>query len=222
MNQSTEILVASFDIGKRNFAFCIERMDANGWGSTVLPPMHHRYERNGPCTPAFARVLNRVYQNGSILVLENIDLSKQAPPELPEKEAIVMAMTRVLDSYADMWVQCSAFIVEQQMSFGRKRNPMATRLGNHCLSYFSIHHGLFKPVVEFPAYHKTRVLGAQRKLSKYQRKQWAVRKARKILTDRNDDHAYKLHAQGHKLDDLADVCVQLQAFKYMAFIEKSI
>jgi hypothetical protein len=66
---------------------------------------------------------------------------------------------------------------------------MALKLGQHCWSYFSIHYGRSKNIIEFPAYHKTQVLGAEKDkkvtktgkinykaVDKPQRKKWCFKK----------------------------------------------
>lgn len=121
------------------------------------------------------------------------------------------------------------------MSFGKnKRNTMALKLGQHCYSYFTIKYGRFKKVIEFPAYHKTQVLGAEKirgkkfkngnyrwkTIDKPTRKKWSVAKATEILTYRGEKETIENIKTKAKKDDLADTLTQLQAFKYLFFIEK--
>ena len=104
-------------------------------------------------------------------------------------------MTDTLDTYKHIWDTCSAFVIEQQMSFGRKRNTMALKLGQHCYSYFSIFYRDFKKVIEFPSYHKTQMLDAPKKFGSIKKtykngkskmikdnhKKWSIRMATHIL-----------------------------------------
>lgn len=129
-------------------------------------------------------------------------------------------MNRYLDTFKDYWIHCSAFVIEQQMGFGRKQNTMALKLGQHCFSYFLFHFATFKQVIEFPAYHKTKVMGAPKKMTKYQRKVWSVEEAIRILMNRGDKDTLNKITSRKKRDDVADVIVQLQSFKFLHFVDK--
>ena len=97
---------------------------------------------------------------------------------------------------------------------------MAVKLGQHCYSYFLILFSTFKIPVEFPAYHKTKVMGAPKKMSKYERKIWSVNQAIHVLMNRNDNDTLQEITSRKKRDDMCDVIMQLQAFKYMVFVDK--
>jgi hypothetical protein len=146
-------------------------------------------------------------------------------------------MTDLLDSYSEYWDKCCCFVVEQQMAFGKmKSNPKAVKLGHHCQSYFLFRYGRFKQVLEFPAYHKTQVLGCEKikgkkckngkyrwkSISKPDRKKWSVVKATEILTKRGEKKTIDNIKTKTKKDDLADTLTQLQAFKYLCFVDKSL
>jgi hypothetical protein len=127
-------------------------------------------------------------------------------------------------------------VIEEQMAFGKKLNKMAVKLGQHCYSYFTFLYGKSKVVFEFPAYHKTQVLGAEKEegkpyksgkkrykaVDKPQRKKWAVEKALEILNNRGEIEVIEGMTTKKKKDDLADTFLQLQAFKYKMFVEKSL
>jgi hypothetical protein len=215
MYEMRSILVASFDMGQRNFAFCIERIPLDGWESIPHIPKRHRYLKNGQCTPPFASVLDTVTSKGQLVYWKHVDLTSIG--STPEQ--VLFKCTSVLDDHLSWWQQSSAFIIEQQMSFGSVRNPMAVRLAHHCLSYFQILFGSFKVVVDFPSYHKTRVLGAQKKQSKRERKQWSVTYTKSLLHQRQEWEWLEYLNQHKKQDDLADVVTQLQAFKFLTFVD---
>jgi hypothetical protein len=147
-------------------------------------------------------------------------------------------MNEELDKYKEYWEKCDIFLIEEQMSFGKKLNKMAVKLAQHCYSYFTFNYGRFKTIVEFPAYHKTQVLGAPKvegkpyksgkkrykAMEKTDRKKWSVEKCIEILTCRGEidiieKMTEKRGRKKAKLDDLADVVVQLQAFKFRTFVE---
>jgi hypothetical protein len=80
----------------------------------------------------------------------------------------------------------------------------------------------FKTTIEFPAYHKTQVLGARKKMSKKERKEWAVDKAIDILSNRDDNESLEKLSSKKKKDDYSDTIVQLQAFKYLLYVDQSL
>ena len=210
--------VASFDMGKKNFAFCVEEFDL----SRMLEGINEWYP--GACVKKTERILNsdlyhsvltQVYETGELLLLENQDISGKTIMETLKN------MTRLLDEFKPFWDLCDVFLVEKQMNFGRgKTNPTAIALGRHCISYFLIHYP-DKTVIEFPAYQKTQLLHAPEKMGSYQRKQWSGIVAQDILLLRNDLHHLELFEKAQKKDDIGDVILQLQAWKYMQFEKNS-
>jgi hypothetical protein len=137
-----------------------------------------------------------------------------------------------LDKFTDYWEKCSYFVIEQQMAFRGIHNTMALKLGQHCFSYFSINYGRFKTPVEFPAFHKTQLLGAEKiakktktgktswkAVDKPARKKWAIEKAKEILALRGEDDMLEHLCTSKKKDDIADVLCQLEAWKIMMFLD---
>ena len=227
--------VASFDIGKKNFAFCIEEFDKKNLIGIENIPAGRRYNADGTLTPEMEELLQRVFSNGKIILHANVDLTKNCDPKQKLDPETFHNMTDVLDEYTHEWDSCDCFIIEEQMAFGKKLNKMAVKLGQHCYSYFAIRHGRDKRVFEFPAYHKTQVLGAPKiegkpyksgktrykAMEKPQRKAWSVKKALEILTSREETEYLDQMRSVRKRDDLADVLTQLQAFKYMMYVDRS-
>jgi len=236
---------ASFDVGKKNFAFCIEEFDHDFIKSNIPKlKLSDRYNENYTPSDTFNTHLNTLFSHGKILVLKNTDLTKNL--EDPKKyydSDLCHEMTELLDQYIDYWNNCSGFIIEQQMSFRGKINSMALKLGQHCFSYFAVNYKRFKTIIEFPSYHKTNVLGAERSLSytkkgkkkwktlgDKERKKWAVEKAKEILELRNDDTFLPLYqpqkrkkgVRKMKLDDISDVIIQLQAYKYLNIVAQEL
>lgn len=229
--------IASFDIGKKNFCFCIEEFDVAKLGQTA----------------------DQVCREGKIVLWENHDLTKgvdvkkeddendevgqdpsekkkgkkgkvkdkkkgekkKKPPQTLDPR-IYCNMTSVLSRHNAEWDTCDVFLIEQQMSFGgggRGKgviNGMAIRLGQHCFSYFSIRYGIAKTIIEYPSYNKTQLLGAPKKMKKTDRKKWACEMAAHIMSlrdleDKDDKFAFFLDSK--KQDDLADVVCMTQAYK---------
>ena len=87
---------------------------------------------------------------------------------------LFIKITDLLDEYIKYWDLCTVVLIEQQMQFGATRNTTALKVGQHILSYFIFRYGSFKMIMEYPARLKTRLMGAPPKLSKPERKKWAV------------------------------------------------
>lgn len=218
------IWVASFDIGKKNFAFYIEEIDITEILNLPKIDKNKRYNLNGTITDEFKENLNKIYLNGKNILFENLDITKNCQKNSYLELEMFYNMTEMLDLYEDFWKQCDIFLVEQQMSFGKNRNTMALKLGQHCQSYFSIKYGRNVDIIEFPAYNKTNILGAEKiytgkgknkykTIDKPARKKWSIEKAKDIFTLRNDLESLEIILSSRKKDDLADVLCQLQAFK---------
>ena len=232
MSDSDIVWIASFDIGKKNFAFYIEEFDKSEIMKLPRIQSSKRYNSDGTTTPDFEKIVKKVCTNGKSIIFENSDLTEGCKKSSYLDPETYHNMTDLLDRYVDYWDQCDAFVIEKQMSFGKRHNTMALKLGQHCWSYFSFKYGRFKEIVEFPAYYKTQVLGAKKIISKggtkYKaidkpaRKKWSVEKAISILKDRNDDKTISTLTSAKKRDDLADVLCQLQAFKILVYIDKVI
>ena len=218
--------IASFDIGKKNFAFCVEQVDTEELIKVPNLEKTLRYNRDGTVTPKFRKILRKVFLNGDIKLLENVDLTEGCVKSKYLDPRVFINMTNLLDKYRDYWDKCQVFIIEQQMGFGqgkrRRYNTMALKLGQHCFSYFTILYSIFKTTIEFPSYHKTQVLGARKKLSKGERKDWAVNQAVDILLDRDDNKSLEQLSSKKKQDDYSDTIVQLQAFKYLLYVDQSL
>ena len=236
INEDT-IWIASFDIGSVNFAFYIEEMSRKNLESIKNIPSNKRYNDNGTPTKEMKKILDDIYKNGKTILHKNSDISKNCVKGKKLDPNTFHNMTDLLDSYSEYWDKCCCFVVEAQMNFGKmKSNPKALKLGHHCQSYFLFRYGRFKEVVEFPAYHKTQVLGCEKikgkpcKNGKYRwksihkpaRKKWSVVKAKEILKDRGEEEVLEKIKTVKKADDLADTLLQLMSFKYLCFVDKSI
>jgi hypothetical protein len=226
------IWVASFDIGKVNFCFHIGQVDVGKLKALPKLPRTMRYNPDGTMTPAYTTIVNKSIKSGVSIMFQNSDLTVGCPKGAYLDSEMYYNMTDLLDKYREYWDKCSYFIIEQQMSFGKRHNTMALKLGQHCYSYFSIAYGRFKSVVDFPAYHKTQLLGAQKlekktkagktsykAVDKPARKKWAIEKAKEILTIRGEDDMMEHLCSSKKKDDIADVLCQLEAWKIMTFLD---
>lgn len=196
--------VASFDIGFRNFAFCVEEFE---YPSACLQ-QDVVYTSEGTLHPP--SLLNPLYRHGSIihLALEHFDL---------DGSACFQPLTRLLDGYSTLWDSVDVFLIEAQIAFGKNANVKALRISQHVLSYLSVIYGPFKTVVEFSSTYKTRLLGcplAERK-KKRDRKLFSVRACLEIIALKNCPNTTQTFSNFKKKDDVADCVLMVQAFKVL-------
>lgn len=230
MNLDT-IWIASFDIGSKNFAFYIEEVSISIFKDLNFISKDNRYSVDGTPTLDFQEVLEQVYTSGHKILLKNYDITKGMDKTKYFDLKLCYNLTDVLNLYTEYWDKVSFFVVEQQMSFGKKHNTKALKLGQHCESYFINRYGRCnKKVIEFPAYHKTQVLGAEKNKSTSktgkisyknmkdkERKKWAISHATYILSLRDDFETMSEIGSMKKCDDVSDTIIQVQAFKYLNF-----
>ncbi len=229
-SNSDIVWLASFDIGKKNFSFYIEEVDVSKLRACKDVSKSHRYKACGTPTSKFQPTLDKVCSVGKKILLENVDLTIGSDKRQYLDPKVLYNMIEVLDDYEEFWEQCDAFVIEKQMSFGKRHNTMALKLGQHCWSYFAIKYGK-KTIEEFPAYHKTQVLGATKiekvtktgkkrykAIDKPARKKWCIARALIIIGERGDIETISQIQESRKKDDLCDVICQLQAYKYLRYV----
>ena len=208
-------------------------------------PYNKRYNPDGTHTSAFAVIMKKVYMNSRTIIFKNTDLTVNCNRDEYLDPETYHNMYDCLDDHKEYLDRCSIFIIEEQMSFGKKHNTMALKLGQHCYSYMCFKYGRFKQILYFPSYHKTQIFGAKKErgkptkrgLIRYKamgdkaRKKWAEDKAIEILTQRDDmENLTNLQSQrkntkrGTKkgFDDLSDTILMVNAFCYLAFVDKTI
>ncbi len=226
--------LASFDIGKKNFCIYIEEIDTNTIKKIKNIDIKNRYNIDGSPTKEMYDILEKVYMNGKIIFHKNYDLTNNTEKKKYLDREIYHNMIYVLDDLLKYFDKCTYFVVEEQMFFKGKNNKMAVKLGQHCQSYFYFKYGHFKTIIEFPAYHKTHILGCKKldngitkkgktkykNVDKPARKKWAIEKAKEVVLLRNEKSDILEKKRGTKLDDLSDTLIQLQAFKYMFYVDK--
>lgn len=199
---SSTIWIASFDIGRKNFCFYIEEIDVPTLRTIKQnnAEIKTKYNIDGTPTDDFSSVIDQIFSIGSSILLQNNTLSDKTHDAMYK-------MTELLDRYDEFWKQCDICLIERQM----KVNTSAMKLAQHCWSYFSIKYPNIR-IVEFPAYHKTQVLGMPKSLRK-QKKTWTVEMALAVFQLREDTDIIQLIEQFRKQDDLGDTVCQLQAYK---------
>jgi hypothetical protein len=224
--------ICSIDVGKKNFAWYVEEVYYQDLQS--IEDLDNRYNPNGIPTPAMKNIIDQVCMNGKTILHTNSDITQNCVKGKYLDPESFHNLTDLLDNYGDYWDKCSYFIIEQQMAFRGVYNTMALKLGQHCYSYFNFRYGRFKQVIEFPAYYKTTVLGAEKikgkpykngktrwkTIDKPTRKKWAIAKASEILKNRDENDTISNIRTRKKKDDLADTFVQCQAWKILHFVHK--
>jgi C-terminal processing protease CtpA/Prc len=225
-------MIASFDIGKKNFSFYVEEFNLETLKNLQNIPKKDRYHPNGTCKDDFSKLLREIYSNGKKVLLKNVDITGDTDKKKYFDSDLCHNLTEMLDKYTEYWEKVDYIVIEQQMSFGVKTNTMALKLGQHCASYFMIRYGRTKKLIEFPSYHKTQIMGSEKiekvtkagkksykNIDKPARKKWAIETAYGILTERDDFDTIDEITVCKKKDDLSDVIVQTQAFKYLYFVD---
>ena len=234
MIDEENIWIASFDIGKKNFAFYIEEMNISKLNTIKEISKEQRYNIDGTCRENFSKLLEEdIYKNGKKILLQNVDLTEGTDKDKYFDSDICYNLFDVMSEYEEYWEKVSYVIVEQQCSFRGKINTMALKLCQSTQSYFMMNFGRQLKVIEFPSYYKTQVLGAPQSETKTktgkikyktlgdrERKKWSVQEGFYILSLREDYETMGEIGLMKKRDDVNDVIIQLQAFKYLYFVQK--
>jgi hypothetical protein len=231
--------IASFDIGYKNFSFYVERINIETLKNIKNIQEKDRYNIDGTCTDSMNEVLEQVYTCGKPILHKNIDLTENCNHTKKSLDPqVFFNMNQKLSEYKKYWDVCEYIVIEQQVSFGKKLNLKAIKLGQHCASYFIFNYLVnSKKIIEFPSYHKGTVLGINKEpgkkkykngnvryitMSKPKRKKWSIQKCFEILSLKKDEKFFnKLNDRKEnkeKLDDYSDTVTQLQAFKYLTFV----
>lgn len=229
------VWIASFDIGKKNFAWYIQEIEKESISKIKNIDTKKRYNKDGTPTEDMEKLLNKLYTHGNTVLHLNSDLTKDCKKGAYLDPNTFHNMIDLLNEYSSYWDKCEVFVIEQQMNFGKRRNPMAMKLGQHCYSYFCFKYGRSKEILEFPSYYKTQILGAPKvqgkatktgfrykAMAKPQRKKWSTQKALEILQLRGEEDEFNNIKTKAKKDDLADTLTQAIAFIYLRYIDKSI
>ena len=231
--------IASFDIGYKNFSFYVERIKIENLKKIKNIPEKQRYNDDGTCTEAMNEVLKQVYSEGKPILHKNIDLTENCNHTKKTLDPQVFYnMNEKLNKFKKYWDVCEYFVIEQQVSFGKKLNLKAIKLGQNCASFFFFNYpGGEKKIIEFPAYHKGTVLGINKEpgkkkykngkvryvtMSKPKRKKWSIQKCLEILSLKKDQKFFnkliERKENKEKLDDYGDTDTQCEAFKYLTFV----
>ena len=148
--------------------------------------------------------------DGTCLYLKRVDLTETKKERVTT--TFLQRLFTYLDSIKDLLTTCDFFVVEKQL----KQNPEAQFVDHAIQSYLTIYYGDFKQIVSFSSKNKTKLFD-QTKMTKYQRKKWAVEKAISVMEERKETEALAYIKSLKKKDDVSDAICQLDAFKAMLF-----
>ena len=109
--------IASFDIGKKNFAFYVEEVNIDVLGKMTSIPKNKRYNVDGTPKDEFQTLISNVYLTGNKVLYKNLDLTEGTKKEKYLDSLIYHNMIEALDTYKDVFDKCSIIVIEQQMSF---------------------------------------------------------------------------------------------------------
>ena len=180
--------IASIDVGYRNFCIAIEEYEL----------------------PLRSKNPEDIYA-GNLIFFHNQDFGVRKKTTVDDNP-ILNAILEWLNVHKDKFDKCDTIIIEQQL----KTNPFAQKIEHMVHAWFLVNYGLTKAVGPFSATHKTRVLNAPKKMTKPERKKWAVDKATEILCCRGDDIGLEImNDNKKKADDLGDCLLMCQAWKIL-------
>ena len=230
--------LATFDIGRKNFAHYVEDVALDGPTSILAVeetyarlPKDRRRRVKGPTSTEMAAVLRAVCRAGTTVHRGVTDL--RADPANKKLDLPTRAnLFAYLATLKPLWATCDVVAIEQQYfsTFtpkgrrGRKTeaNIDAIKLAECCYSWFRIAFPALE-LLFYGAQFKTQILGAPPSLTYHQRKKWAVAKMEEILVQRGEAAVLAaLHdlrrTRKQKLDDVADCVVMAQAFKFQRMV----
>ena len=218
-----DIKILSMDMGTKNFAFWVDVYPRNVLRTFANAELS--YQPDGRPTLATRRVIEAVSLSGRAILFSNTDVSSLEDTKTVVSADTLCNITDLLDYHKTLFSGCDYVVVERQMQFGKVRNPKAIRVAHHVQSYFHLMFGRLARVVDFPAYHKTQVLGApkvahltKKGVTRYKavdkpaRKKWACSIAEDILLARLDWDSIDKMTDMKKKDDVSDCLLQSVAF----------
>jgi len=194
--------IASFDIGRKNFAQYVEDVDIN-----KLQELNEEYfnldkslrrRTKGPMNPQISKILKECYKSGNRVSIGVYDLSDQSSDRYS-----LLARDKLLEhleNFRELWNTCDQFIIELQYfatytgkgkKSGSEANVDAIKISEGVFMWFKINYS-DKYIDFFPSTNKTQILGAPNSLTKPQRKKWVEEKSRNIFELRNDEDMLEL------------------------------
>lgn len=202
--------IVTIDPGKKNLGFIIQEVDMSKFHKIQFVNKDDRYDDDGEHTSAFKKNIKEICRSSKVILWKKVDITCGSKKYFDNK--ILYELTTILDSYIEYWNKCHYVIIEEQMSFGAKHNTMAIKVAQHIQSYFIFNYFKFKEIIMFPSYHKTKVLGALKGITKPQRKKWSVNFVTELIKEIETNQEIKNYETTKKKDDLSDCMLMVLAF----------
>jgi len=223
--------IGVFDIGYRNFAFCLEE-----YSSKNITKLQNQYKRlakkdkiveRKEHSPVLEAVLNNFTKTGKILDLELKDLNKGEKCGLQNSTRLNLA--EYLESKKELLATCDKILIEQQFKTGVACNFDAILLGESTYSWLVFNLG--DKVTYTPSRYKTCLLGCPRTvmetrenglrvardITKRDRKKWSKKRTIEILKSRGDKINID-YIEGRKADDVSDCILMALAWLLKTYV----
>lgn len=230
----------SIDIGVHNTAFYLEEFEEQEIKDVLkkhnLSKSEKRYDQNGLAIGPYKKIVDDVCQIGNCVFVEKVNLSDKKGAQFDLQTFI--NFTYFLDTHKKLMDTVDVIVIEQQL----KTNPMAQRVEQHCISWFTFNYLDTKEIIVFPSRNKYLMLGLPknvfdekkkivRKITKNERKKWACDFTLSILTNKkiiqkeniiNSKELldYIFIKNSDKKDDVSDTICQLNAYKIKKYLDK--
>ena len=231
--------ILSVDIGVHNTAFYLEEFDENEIKQMIkkhnLSKTEKRYDENGLAIGTYKKIVDDMCQIGNCIFVEKLNLSDKKGAVFDLQTFI--NFTYFLDNNKKIMDTVDTVVIEQQL----KTNPMAQRVEQHCISWFTYNYLDSKDIIVFPSRNKYLMLGLPRnvfdekkkivrKITKNERKKWACEYTLSILTKKkvnivdgiiNSEKLieYIFDKNSNKKDDISDTICQLNAYKIKKYLD---
>jgi hypothetical protein len=205
MNKTKKKLrIASFDIGKKNFAQYIEEMYIEKLNEIKekyksLPKKLQRRVK-GDMNEKIEEILKELFLSGKRIQAGVYDLRDDKTSQtldLKTRRNIVNHLMK----FSKIWNSCDIIIIEQQFfrawnvrgkrTAGSQANVDAIKIGEAVLTWFISNYPT-KIIEYFGSQNKTQILGAPWRLNKAKRKKWAEVKTLEICELREDQDMINL------------------------------
>jgi len=190
--------ILSIDIGVHNMAFFCEEFNEQDIKNICEKykitekresKSEKRFDENSLAIGNYKKLVDEISLIGNCILVEKLDLSHKKGTEFDLQ--IFINLTCFFDKNKKLIDTIDKVVIEQQV----KTNPMAQRIEQHCVSWFTFQYLNTKEIIIFPARNKYLVLGAPknkfdekkkivRKLNKNERKKWACDVVLSLLTNK--------------------------------------
>lgn len=192
-----ELTIASFDIGKKNFAHYVESVSNDEIDH--LRRCYHSAKSGRAAliktrSPEYRRFLDSVYLTGSRIHTGVYDLRNERKEDVLDNETRKNIIQH-LQRFRWLWEKCDVFIIEQQFFRptgrgkrnlnGSQANVDALRI-SELLMCWLLNEFPEREHIFFGSTHKTQLLGAPPKLGRKEVKNFCVEQAMMLYRIRND------------------------------------